>query len=93
MLPLSDGQLPTKTSQVLACTDSPLDPTKYCTTRTVQSETFMQPIGAACTACHDKASTVAHAQVMTAPNGTESCETCHGLGAQWDVQVVHVLPP
>ena len=59
----------------------------------MRDETFMQPIGAACTACHDKPSTVAHVQVMTAPSGTESCETCHGLGAQWDVQTVHVLPP
>lgn len=93
MLPLPAGQLPTKTAQILSCADPTLDPTKYCTTRTVQSETFMAPVGAACTACHDKPATIAHAKVMTAPDGSESCETCHGLGKQWDVQAVHVLPP
>jgi OmcA/MtrC family decaheme c-type cytochrome len=92
-LPLSAGQLPTKTTQVLVCNDTSPDPAKYCVNRSVQSESFMQPIGAACTGCHDKPSSVAHAKVMTASDGTESCETCHGSGAQWDVQVVHTLEP
>lgn len=92
-LPLSPGQLPTKTMQVLACNDRPLNPLNYCTSRTVQSESFLQPIGAACTGCHDKPATVAHVQIMTATDGTESCETCHGNGAQWDVQRVHTLDP
>ncbi len=92
-LPISPGQLPTKTKQVLACNDSPLNPLSYCTSRAVQSESFLQPISAACTACHDKPAHVAHAQIMTAADGTESCETCHGRGAQWDVQLVHALDP
>lgn len=93
LLPLPNDLLPTKTSQVLTCNDNPLVSNLYCTNRSVQSETFLQPISAACTACHDKPSTLAHAQIMTTQNGLESCETCHGSGKQWDVQVVHVLPP
>ncbi len=92
-LPLPDNQIATKTTQTLACDDLPLVSSTYCTNRSVQSETFLQPISAACTACHDKSSTVAHAEIMTAPDGTESCETCHGSGKQWDVQAVHTLPP
>ena len=92
-LPLPDGLIPTKTSQVLACNDDPLVSSMYCTNRSVQSESFLAPIGAACTGCHDAPSTVAHAQLMTTQSGVESCETCHGLGKQWDVQAVHTLPP
>ena len=92
-LPLPAGLLPTKTEQVLACADPALDATTYCSNRTVQSESYLQPAGAACTACHDQPFNVAHAEVMTASDGTESCPTCHGPGAQFDVQSVHVLPP
>jgi len=91
-LPLPDGLLPTKTEQVLQCNDSPLVSNLYCANRSVQSESFLPPISAACTGCHDAPSTVAHTQTMTA-NGVEACETCHGLGKQWDVQAVHTLPP
>jgi len=93
MLPLPAGLLPTKMSQTLTCNDASPNPALYCASRSVTAESFLSPIGAACTACHDKPSTTAHAQSMTAPNGTEACETCHGIGKQWDVQVVHVLQP
>jgi OmcA/MtrC family decaheme c-type cytochrome len=92
-LPLPVGQIPTKTSQVLACNDATLDPSAYCASRSVQSETFLAPTAAACTACHDDASSVAHAQVNVAADGSEACATCHGPGQAWDVQSVHVLPP
>lgn len=88
-LPLAKGLLPVKTAQVLACNDVPLVPTQWCTNRTVQSEQFTPPISAACTACHDKAATVAHGQVMTTKDGVETCENCHGTGKQFDVQLVH----
>ena len=93
MLPLPSGVLPTVTSEALACNDPNPNPTSYCTNRTVASQSFMPPISAACTACHDDPANIAHAEVMTAPDGTESCLTCHGVGAEWDVQVVHTLPP
>jgi OmcA/MtrC family decaheme c-type cytochrome len=92
-LPLPTNLLPTVTQAVLTCADPSLDPATYCTTQTVASTTTMAPTGAACTACHDSVTAVAHANAMTASNGSESCATCHGFGAQYDVQAVHMLPP
>ncbi|UCC99565.1 MAG: hypothetical protein JSW66_06705, partial [Phycisphaerales bacterium] len=47
------------------------------------------PIRAACTACHDKTSVAGHAELQTTPDGTETCEVCHGSGSEIDVAVVH----
>jgi predicted CXXCH cytochrome family protein len=80
-------------SQGLACNDGALNPAGYCANRSVAFETFMAPAGAACSACHDAPSTTAHVRTMTAPDGTESCALCHGIGKAYDAQVVHVLPP
>jgi OmcA/MtrC family decaheme c-type cytochrome len=91
--PLSDGQLPTVTQATLACTDPTPTPDTYCVNRTTQSTKVLGPVGSACTACHDQTSTVAHAEVNTASDGTEACATCHGRSKQWDVQAVHTLPP
>jgi len=91
--PLPAGLLPTVTQEVLACTDPSPAPGAYCSNRVVQSQSFLSPIGAACTACHDDAPSVSHAQANTAPNGGEACVVCHGAGQPWDVQTVHVLPP
>ncbi len=91
--PLAGTQIPTITQEVLACTDPTLDASAYCQTRVVQSTQTLGPLGSACTACHDQTSTVAHAEVNTASDGTEACATCHGQGQQWDVQAVHALPP
>lgn len=93
MLPLPKGLLPTKMTQTLACNDAPQNAVAYCASRSVASETFMAPASSACTACHDSDATAVHAQLMTAPDGSEACETCHGSGKQWDVQVVHALQP
>ena len=46
------------------------------------------PVTAACTSCHSSLSASAHAQVNTAPLG-ESCETCHGAAADFNVSKVH----
>jgi predicted CXXCH cytochrome family protein len=54
---------------------------------------MLSPISAACTACHDTAASIAHAQANTAPDGTEGCIACHGAGQPLDVQTVHALPP
>jgi OmcA/MtrC family decaheme c-type cytochrome len=91
--PLSAGQVPTLTSETLTCNDPSPNPSAYCSSRSVVSTASLAPIGAACTACHDQSWNVSHAEVNTAPDGSEACLTCHGAGAQWDIQAVHTLPP
>jgi hypothetical protein len=91
--PLPANLLPTETQAIVSCADPTLDASAYCATQAVTSTTTMAPTGAACTACHDAPSAVTHAQTYTAPDGGESCATCHAFGAQWDVQLVHQLPP
>jgi len=44
---------------------------------------------AACTACHQTTSAYAHSVSQTDPKFGESCNVCHGSGAQFDVDVVH----
>jgi hypothetical protein len=46
------------------------------------------PISAACQGCHDDKATAAHALANTSALG-ESCVTCHGIGAEFAVDVVH----
>ncbi|HEY1242440.1 MAG TPA: OmcA/MtrC family decaheme c-type cytochrome [Bryobacteraceae bacterium] len=43
----------------------------------------------ACTACHIKTSTFAHAAANYDPKFGESCDVCHGVGADFDVQKMH----
>ncbi len=43
----------------------------------------------ACTACHMKLSSLAHAVTETDPKFGESCDVCHGAGADFDVTKVH----
>lgn len=43
----------------------------------------------ACTACHQNTSALAHAVTQTDPNFGETCDVCHGSGAEFDVQKVH----
>jgi OmcA/MtrC family decaheme c-type cytochrome len=47
-----------------------------------------QPISAACQGCHDDRSTAIHTLVNSNQFG-ESCQTCHGIGAEFAVDTVH----
>ena len=52
----------------------------------------LSPLGAvasACTACHNQNSTFAHALSNTDPKFGESCDVCHGTGAQFEATKVH----
>jgi OmcA/MtrC family decaheme c-type cytochrome len=53
---------------------------------------YQQATGAACTGCHDSTDAVAHTDIMTTAMGVESCTTCHGTGAAYDVDIVHARP-
>jgi OmcA/MtrC family decaheme c-type cytochrome len=44
---------------------------------------------AACTACHQNKSALAHAVAQTDPKFGESCDVCHGSGTDFDVQKEH----
>jgi OmcA/MtrC family decaheme c-type cytochrome len=92
-LPLADTDLPSR-SQVLQCIEDPAaDADTYCDARAVLTETLIPPTTAACTGCHDAPYVVAHAATNTAANGVEACATCHGPGAEFDVQKVHASKP
>ncbi len=74
------------------CTEDPnADTDSYCSPANfVPVQTFpMGPTSAACLGCHDDPSTYAHTSIMTAQSGVESCTTCHGPNADWDVAKVH----
>ncbi len=47
------------------------------------------PITAVCTACHDTEPAIAHAETMTAPNGSEACAVCHDEGRSVAVSAAH----
>ena len=61
-------------------------------TRVSNTDYYMQATAAACTGCHDSSDSVAHAESMTTTMGAESCTTCHGPGAAFDIDVVHARP-
>lgn len=93
-LPLVKGLTAAKVGQALQCTEDPAaDPDSYCDQRVVAKEMFMQPEAAACTGCHDAPYVQAHAETMTSASGVEACATCHGPGADFDVQRVHAPAP
>jgi OmcA/MtrC family decaheme c-type cytochrome len=90
-LPVADGVLPSR-MEVRTCIEDPAaDADSYCSPAnfTVSAFSLVPPETAVCTSCHDSQETFAHATVMTTPTGAESCATCHGPGAMWDVDFVH----
>jgi hypothetical protein len=44
---------------------------------------------AVCGSCHDADAVEAHISIMTAPDGVESCDICHGATGEWSVQRLH----
>jgi hypothetical protein len=53
---------------------------------------WVVPSGRVCLSCHDTASTFGHAALNTwqSPTGpVETCDVCHGEGAQYSVESVH----
>jgi OmcA/MtrC family decaheme c-type cytochrome len=49
----------------------------------------VQPTSSACSGCHVSKSAAAHFLSQTDPNLGESCDVCHGSGAQFAVDAVH----
>jgi OmcA/MtrC family decaheme c-type cytochrome len=47
------------------------------------------PVQAVCTTCHDSTAAAGHVELMTTESGIETCEVCHGAGADFDVLEVH----
>ena len=47
------------------------------------------PATGACLSCHESLSAAAHADLNTSPNFGESCDVCHGEGAQFSVDRSH----
>lgn len=43
----------------------------------------------ACGSCHNSPSALAHMELKTTVAGQESCETCHGEGSAFDVELMH----
>jgi OmcA/MtrC family decaheme c-type cytochrome len=47
------------------------------------------PTRSVCTACHDAKEAIGHTELQTTSSGIETCEVCHGPGAEFDVTKVH----
>ncbi len=95
-LPLvaSTAYAPTQSGLMGCASGGGTDPTQYCATPfwTTSSVLTIGPATAVCTSCHDSRDVAAHAEVNTTLGGIESCATCHGTGAAYDVGALHGLP-
>ncbi|MEZ6018156.1 MAG: hypothetical protein R3F49_23830 [Planctomycetota bacterium] len=49
-----------------------------------------QPWSLVCGSCHDGAAPQAHIAAQTSPSGAESCAICHGVGEDWNVELMHM---
>jgi hypothetical protein len=74
--------------------------TKHCTVchatdawKDVPVRTNMQTWMVVCTSCHDTPATAVHVRLNTVAGalGTEACDVCHGDGAAFSVERVHLV--
>ncbi len=93
---LGDVRFPGNTADCTKCHDKntyllPLPKTALPATATTKGQLVntIQPITAACTACHDSTATKGHATVMTTSDKVETCAVCHGEGKDYAVSRVH----
>jgi OmcA/MtrC family decaheme c-type cytochrome len=91
-VPLPMTHLPTRMA-VRSCDDPAADPDDWCENVSVSDEWLIPPETAACTSCHDRPSTEAHANIMTTEDGRESCATCHGPGSAYAADRAHGMAP
>lgn len=92
-LPMPAGVEPS-IEQVRTCIEDPqADGDEVCSPSLwiVTSTIVVPPAQSACMGCHDAPDARAHADIMTTADGRESCATCHGEGAGYDVDLVHGL--
>jgi hypothetical protein len=94
LLPLAEGLLPTRVSQVFLATD----PNKPAGCTAPAGNPFAEcevgsrpPLQGACVSCHDGAGAEAHADTNTSASGGEACVVCHGETRIAPVSGVHAV--
>jgi len=50
---------------------------------------WQAPSATTCGSCHDRPAATAHFELNTSDDALESCQVCHGVGRDWDVEGVH----
>jgi OmcA/MtrC family decaheme c-type cytochrome len=99
LLPLSDGQLPTR-EDLVNCGQMPdggsaiaSDGTCQRAAVTVNQSIYVEPQTSLCIACHASVAAQAHASLNTTSTGVETCAVCHAAGRSAGVDSVHALGP